>query len=55
MVVIRLKKLIDIAAWDTVNQNIVHSLQVERFLDFGVGREEQVDEDGGGNESQEGP
>lgn len=55
MVVIRLEKLFGIAAWDPMNEDVVHGLQVEGFLDFSVGREEEVEEDGGGYESQEGP
>lgn len=55
MVVSRLKELFGVAAWDTMNEDVVHGLQVEGFLDFSVGREEEVEKDGGGYESQEGP
>ena len=33
--------------WYTISQDVMSSLDVERLLDFGIGREKEVDEDDG--------
>ena len=43
------------APWKTVSQDVMGGLDVEGLLDFGVGGEEEVDEDDEGEEEgQEG-
>ena len=42
------------APWYTISQDIMSSLDVERLLDLGVGREKKVSEDDGWDEEREG-
>jgi hypothetical protein len=49
------EKLISITTRDTVDQDIVDGLNVERFLDFGVRRNEQVDQNEYRDQQQEWP
>lgn len=44
MIVVGSEKLIGIAPRNAVDQYVVYSLGVERFLDLGVRRNEQVDQ-----------
>lgn len=50
MIIVGGEELIDIASWYAVNQDIVCGLDVERLLDFGVRRNEQVDQNECGDE-----
>ena len=41
------------APWYTISQDIMSSLDIERFLDLGVRREKKVNEDDGWDEERE--
>ena len=41
------------APWYTISQNIMSSLDIERFLDLDVRREKKVNEDDGWDEERE--
>jgi hypothetical protein len=49
------EKLICVTTRDTVDQDIVDGLNVERFLDFSVWRNEQVDQNEYRDQQQEWP
>jgi hypothetical protein len=55
MVVIRRQELISIVRRDAMYQNIVYGLDIKRFLDFGIGRDEQVYQNERRDESVERP
>lgn len=47
------KEVVDIFSRDTVDEDVVDGLDVEGFLDFGVGSPRQVEQDDGRNEKRE--
>ena len=55
MIIIGSEELIGITVWNTVNQYVVSCLNIERFLDLGVRRNEQVDQNKRGDEQVERP
>jgi hypothetical protein len=55
MVVIRGQELVGVGGRDAVHEDVVDGLDVEGFFDFGVRRDEEVEQDGGGDEGVEGP
>ena len=55
MVIVGGQKLISIASWDAMDQYVVCGLDIERFLDLGIGRNEEVDQNERWYEQQERP
>jgi hypothetical protein len=53
MIVVFSQTLKEILPWETIGGNVVRSLDIEGLFDFGVRRDEEMEDDEGRNEETE--